>query len=433
MNPNWIQLALALGLMLALIVLHGALVACEFSLVKLRYSLADAAALAAARKRRRVAKVLDDADQIARGIRFGLRFCAVSVGVTAMIVIHAAFGHWPGLTGNPAEWWLAAAIFLGVILLLYLVGDLCARGLALVRPYSTLAATAGLALTFTILSSPIRRALRSITQGFFRKLGVEVRQDFNLLDVEVQMRAMGEEDQALPPFLRGILANTLRSRDFKLADVLVPRHQIVFINLSGDVAASLEAARQSGHTRFPLCDGDLDRCLGLIHIKDLYRLNAGTGSIDLRALRRDILRLPQTEPLPIALEKLLRQKMHMVLVVEEFGGVTGIVTLERLIEEVVGDIQDEFDSAEELLIKPLAEGRGFRVAGLAPLRDVEQALGVIINNTEIATFGGLVTAELGRIPVTGEHVVLPQPGLDVVIEEADARRIIAATVRRLVK
>ena len=431
MNPNWTQLALALGLMLALIVLHGALVACEFSLVKLRYSLADAAALAAARRRRRVARVLDDADQVARGIRFGLRFCATGVGADAAIVIHAAFGHWPGMSGIVEEWWFAAAILFCIVLLLYLVGDLIARGVALARPYQSLYATAGLALGFTLVSNPVRRVLRSISLGLFRKFGVEVRQDFNLLDVEVQMRAMGEEDQALPPFLRGILANTLRSRDFKLADVLVPRHQIVFINLAGDVAASLEAARLSGHTRFPLCDGDLDRCIGLIHIKDLYRLSAGAGPVDLRALKRDILRLPQTEALPIALEKLLRQKMHMALAMDEFGGVTGFITLERLIEEVVGDIQDEFDVAEEKLIKPLPEGRGFRVAGLAPLRDVEQALGVIITNTEIATFGGLVTAELGRIPATGEHVVLPQPGLDVVIDEADARRVIAATVRRV--
>jgi len=417
--------------MLALIALHGALVACEFSLVKLRYSLADATALATARKSRRVAKVLDEPDQVARGIRFGLRFCATAVGAVAAMVVHGAFGHWPGMTGVEAEIWIAAGIFIAVVLALYLLGDLMPRGVALARPYATLRATSTFALLFTVLSIPVRRGLRGISQWLFRKAGVEVRQDFNLLDVEVQMRAMGEEDQALPPFLRGILANTLRSRDFKLADVLVPRHQIVFINLAGDIAASLEAARISGHTRFPLCDGDLDRCLGLIHIKDLYRLSATADKLDLRPLKREMLRLPQTEPLPVALEKLLRQKMHMALAVDEFGGVTGIVTLERLIEEVVGDIQDEFDSGEEKLIKHLPEGRGFRISGLAPLRDVEEALGVIINNTEIATFGGLVTSELGRIPATGEHLILPEPRLDVVIEEADARRVIAATVRKV--
>ncbi len=429
MNPDWTQLFFALGLTFVLIVLHGALVACEFCLVKLRYSLVDPAGVAKAR--RRVARVIDEADEVARGIRFGLRFCAGSVGVSSAFIVRTVLGHWPGATGVEAEWWPAGVIFLGVVLMLYLFGDLIPRGVALARPVATLFATSGPALLFTVFSHPIRRVLRMVSQWLFRKAGVEPRQDFNLLDVEVQMRAMGEEDQALPPFLRGILANTLRSRDFKLADVLVPRHQIIFINLQGDVAASLEAARLSGHTRFPLCDGDLDRCIGLIHIKDLYRLSANSGPVDLRALKREMLRLPQAEELPTALEKFLRQKIHMALAVGEFGGVTGIVTLERLIEEVVGDIQDEFDTGEEKLIKPLGDARGFRVSGLAPLRDVEQALGVIITNTEIATFGGLVTAELGRIPAAGEHLVLPQPGLDVVIDEADARRVIAATVRRI--
>jgi CBS domain containing-hemolysin-like protein len=428
-NPDWTKLTLALGLTLALIILHGALVACEFCLVKLRYSLVDPAGVAKARKW--VARVIDEADEVARGMRFGLRFCAGSVGMSSAFVIRTLLGHWPGTTGVAAEWWLAALIFLIVVLLLYLLGDLIPRGIALARPVPTLFATAGPALLFTMCSYPVRRSLRMVSQWLFRKVGVEPRQDFNLLDVEVQMRAMGEEDEALPPFIRGILANTLRSRDFKLADVLVPRHQIIFINLQGDVAGSLEAARLSGHTRFPLCDGDLDRCIGLIHIKDLYRLSASTGPVDLRALKREMLRLPQAEELPTALEKFLRQKIHMALAVGEFGGVTGIVTLERLIEEVVGDIKDEFDTGEEKPIKPLADGRGFRVLGLAPLRDVEQALGVIITNTEIATFGGLVTAELGRIPSAGEHLVLPQPGLDVVIDEADARRVIAATVRRV--
>jgi CBS domain containing-hemolysin-like protein len=425
------MLSFALGLMLALIVLHGALVACEFSLVKLRYSLVDKIALATARKNRRVARVIDDADQVARGIRFGLRLSAVSVGASIVLIYRGVFGHWSAMVGSAGSWWLAAAIFILVVLALYLIGDLIPRGIALARPFPTLYATSWLALAFTILSVPVRRALRALSLVLFRKFGVAVRQDFNLLDVEVQMRAMGEEDQALPPFLRGILANTLRSRDFKLSDVLLPRHEVIFLNLQGDVAASLEAARLSGHTRFPLCDGDLDRCLGLIHIKDLYRRGADGKPPDLLQMKRDILRLPEAEPLPIALEKLLRQKMHMALVTDEFGSVAGVVTLERLIEELVGDIQDEFDTVKEALIKLLPEGRGFRVSGLAPLRDVEDAFGVEIKNTEVATFGGLVTAALGRIPTAGEHLILEQPGLEVTVEEADVRRVISVNVRAI--
>jgi len=430
-NPNWPILAYALAAMLALIALHGALVACEFSLVKLRYTLVDTADLAAARRKKRIARLMDDADQVARGLRFGLKISAAGVGVTLVIVWHAVVGHWPGATGSALEPWLAAVAFVITLSLLYLLGDLIPRGFALARPMRTLRVTSWVALGLTAASYPFRRFLRAISQAIFHKMGITVRQDFNLLDIEVQMRAMGEEDQLIPGFLRTIITNALRLRDLELSDVLLPRDRVVTCNLQRDIQFVLEDARRSGHTRFPLCDGDLDHCLGLVHIKDLFRHSATGAPLDLLQIKRDILRLPESEPLEAALEKLLRQKLHMALVVDDFGAAAGIVTLERLIEELVGEIRDELESSESQLIKPLPDGRGFRVSGLAPLHDVAQALRVTLNNDQVSTFGGLITAELGRIPAPREHLVLPQPGLDIVIEETDRRRILSATVRVL--
>ena len=431
MTPDWTHLAFALAAMLALIALHGAFVACEFSLVKLRYTLVDTADLAAARRRWRIARLMDDADQVARGLRFGLKLSAVGVGIALVFLWFALVGHWPGATGSTAEPWVAALAFVVNISLLYLLGDLIPRGLALSRPMRTLRVTSWIALGFTALSYPFRRVLRAVSQRIFHRLGISVRQDFNLLDIEVQMRAMGEEDQVIPGFLRTIITNTLRLRDLELSDVLLPRNQVVTCNLQRDVQLVLADARRSGHTRFPLCDGDLDHCLGLVHIKDLFRHAADPAPLDLRKLQRDILRLPESEPLEAALEKLLRQKLHMALVVDDFGSAAGIVTLERLIEELVGDIRDERESADSQLIRPLPDGRGFRVAGLAPLHDVARALHVVLEHDAVSTFGGLITAELGRIPAPKEHLVLPQPGLDIVIDETDGRRVLFATVRLL--
>jgi CBS domain containing-hemolysin-like protein len=428
-NPDWLSLLYALVAMLALIAFHGALVACEFSLVKLRYTLVDTADLAAARRRPRIARLMDDADQVARGLRFGLKFSAAAVGVALMFAWLAVFGHWPGATGSHLEPWLAAFAFLVSICLLYLLGDLVPRGFALSRPMRTLRITSWIALGFTAVSYPFRRVLRGLYQALFRRFGVSVRQDFNLLDIEVQMRAMGEEDQLIPSFLRTIIANTLRLRDLELSDVLLPRNRVVTCNLQRDVQFVLEDARRSGHTRFPLCDGDLDHCIGLVHIKDLFRHTATGAPLDLRQLKRDILRLPESEPLEAALEKLLRQKLHMALVVDDFGSAAGIVTLERLIEELVGAIDDELTSGEQM-IKPLPDGRGFRISGLAPVHVVAQTLRVTIINDAVSTFGGLITSELGRIPAPKEHFVLP-PGLDVVIDETDGRRILSTTVRIL--
>lgn len=429
MQNNWQDVIVALAAMLLLVALHGALVACEFSLVKLRYTLTDTAVLAEARKRRRIAKLMDEADQVARGIRFGLKFSAAGLGAALMFLWVLLVGHWPGQTGNAAEPWLAGAAFLGLVAVLYLVGELIPRGLALAHPLAMLRLTSWVALGLAALSYPLRLVLRTLAQGFFRRAGVAVRQDFNMLDIEVQFRAMGEEDRVIPPFLRTILVNTLRLRDLELSDVLLPRNRVVFCDVRDPPEITLELVRRTGHTRYPLCDGDLDHCLGLVHIKEIFRQRSGSAPLDLRDLRRDILRLPATEPLEAALEKFLRQKTHLAIVLDEFGGAAGIVTLEQLIEELVGEIQDETAPAPEPAVRLLADGRTYRVTGLAPLREVAAALRVPLEHEEVSTFGGLVTAELGRIPAPKERVLLPQYGLEVTVEETDGRRILAATVR----
>jgi CBS domain containing-hemolysin-like protein len=417
--------------MLLLIAFHGALVACEFSLVKLRYTLVDTTELAAARRRPRLARLMDEADQVARALRFGLKFSAVGVGVSLVFLWHGLVGHWPAAAGNAFEPAAAVIAFLAIICLLYLFGDLIPRGLALARPMRTLRVTSWIALIFTSFSYPFRRILRAIYQGLFRRLGVSVRQDFNLLDIEVQLRAMGEEDQLIPGFLRTIITNALRLRDFEISDVLLPRNRVTICNLQRDVRFTLEDARRSGHTRFPLCDGDLDHCVGLVHIKDLFRSSADGSLPDLLKIQRPILRLPESEPLESALEKLLRQKLHMAVVVDDFGAAAGIVTLERLIEELVGDIRDELDSPDSHPIKLLPDGLGYRVSGLAPLHDVAHALGLPLDSDTVSTFGGFITSELGRIPLAKEHFRLAPLGLDITIDEADRRRILSTTVRVL--
>jgi magnesium and cobalt transporter len=122
---------------------------------------------------------------------------------------------------------------------------------------------------------------------------------------------------------------------------------------------------------------------------------------------------------------MLRAKFHMALAVDEFGGIVGVVTFESILEELVGEIQDEFDS-EELEIRALRAPNTYRILGLTPIHDVEEALGLEFENDEVSTFGGLITGELGRIPARGD--VLSVAGMHITIDEVDARRVIAARV-----
>ena len=144
-------------------------------------------------------------------------------------------------------------------------------------------------------------------------------------------------------------------------------------------------------------------------------------------MRRSIGSLSLDEPLELAMEHLLRKRTHMALVVDEFGGVVGVITLESILEELVGDIQDEFD-VEEAQILPVGKGE-FWVSGLAPVHDVEEALGVDINNEEVSTIGGLITALLGRFPKPHETLKLEDPEIFIKVEEVDQRRVIAVRMR----
>ena len=214
-------------------------------------------------------------------------------------------------------------------------------------------------------------------------------------------------------------------QELVVQDILLPRSQVIICDLELDIKENLDAMKSAGHTRYPLCRGDLDECLGLIHIKDIFRWREPMSEIDLMKLKRNVAVFPLETPLEEALERMLRAKFHMALAVDEFGGNIGVITLESILEELVGDIQDEFDSEEEQIVV-LGDGRRFRISGLAPIHDIEEALEIEIDNEEVSTFGGLITGELGHIPEPGER--LNCYGLSITVDDVDGRRVIFATV-----
>ena len=262
----------------------------------------------------------------------------------------------------------------------------------------------------------------------FRRLGVDVEDELNPLDLDVQIRAMGEDSQDLSPVVRKIVNRALQMQELVVQDVLLPRSQVIICDVEEDFETNLKVMKEAGHTRFPLCRGSLDDCVGILHIKDMFRWAGEFSDIDPVKLKRNVAMFELETPLEEALERMLRAKFHMALAVDEFGGIVGVVTFESILEELVGEIQDEFDSEEEL-IRSLRSPNTYRISGLAPMHDVESALGIEVDNDEVSTFGGLITGELGRIPAQGDTLSLA--GMRITIDEVDERRVIAARVSLL--
>ncbi|MCC5834260.1 MAG: HlyC/CorC family transporter [Opitutales bacterium] len=410
--------------------LHGLLASCEFSLLKLRFAQVPEDWAAALKKTPALERLLDEAD---RGIRVVRLFLAVTlIALTVFwvpMLAHylADLEHsWRGST--TALPWLIAILV--VLLIHQLVGEVIPRALGLAFPLQSLRAGAAVLIVFEWVSRPLHGGLHHLAQLLWR-LAMRSKEKMPSLDslsFEAQLESICGTDQA--GLLQRILRNAVNIRELVVSDVLLPRNQVKYIDLNEPVPENLKMARESGHTRFPLCMGDLDHCIGLIHIKDLFRYSGNLEKADLRWLKRDIIRIDSEEPLESALSKLLSHRMHMALVIDEFRGTEGVLTLERVLEQVVGEIQDEFDNEEELRIRPEDEGGSAVVSGLTPIHELEQTFGLDIDNDTVSTLGGLITSEIGRIPEQGE--VIQVEGLEVTVTEVDETRVIEARVRLLV-
>jgi len=245
-------------------------------------------------------------------------------------------------------------------------------------------------------------------------------------EVAEHIRTLGMESSNMDPEVVEIVGNTLEMSQLHVQDAMIPRNQIQILDDQDSLEENMAIARTCGHTRLPLCTGDLDHCSGIIHVKYAFRLLSEGVPIDLHSLAKSPALLSDDETLPVALRKMMKWKVHMALVRDEFGGIDGVITLEDILEEVVGEIQDEFD-ADEHSVEKLGDGK-WRVPGLTPVHELPEELKLEEDDEEeeLTSFGGFVTRELGRIPEKGETVDLQH--LKVAILEADETRVLSAEV-----
>jgi CBS domain containing-hemolysin-like protein len=427
MEGVWMSFVVSFAAVGFMLVLHAYLVMCEISLVKFRYENTKEILAERLKKSPGLRKLIENSDQTGRVVRFSKTLCAVAMGLFLMPLVSDFFSLFE-LDASPDRWLVVLVSFVSAVSVYFFFAEIFPRGLAMRDPGHAIQRSYRVLLAFQFLTYPVMFFFRTLKRSLFRRLGVDLEDEFNPLDVDVQIRAMGEDSSQLSGVVRKIVNRTLQMQELVVQDVLLPRSQVIICDLEEDIASNLEVMKAAGHTRFPLCRGDLDECLGLIHIKDIFRWREPMSDIDLMQLKRNVAVFPLETPLEEALERMLRAKFHMALAVDEFGGIVGVVTLETILEELVGEIQDEFDSEEEQIVK-LGTGRRFRISGLAPIHDIEEELKIGIANEEVSTFGGLITGELGHIPQRGESLTCY--GMKIVIDDVDDRRVIAATVELL--
>jgi CBS domain containing-hemolysin-like protein len=233
---------------------------------------------------------------------------------------------------------------------------------------------------------------------------------------------------------RVLLGNIVKLRHLTAYDVMVPRADIVSIDITAGLDEAIEAMSTGGHARLPVYRDNLDDVLGIVHIKDVLRYAKGREAFDInRILRTVLVVVPSMRALDLLLE-MRQSRVHMALVVDEYGGVDGLITIEDLIEEIVGEIEDEHDVAEGPKLQPRPDGSIIADAR-AEIEEFEEMVGPVLSDEEraedIDTLGGLVFYLADRIPARGELIVHPQSGISFEVMEADPRRIKRLRVRNL--
>ena len=199
---------------------------------------------------------------------------------------------------------------------------------------------------------------------------------------------------------------------------MTPRGEVVFLNTEDSFEENLRIAQQSLHTRFPLCEGHLDNTIGLVHIKDIFALVRGQRP-DLAGIKREILPVPEMMPLEKLLNFFLSRHAHLALVVDEYGGTVGIVSLDNVLAELVGEIQDEFDT-EHQEFRKISENE-FTVEGTMGLYELNDLAGLDLESSDVSTVGGYVTHLLGHLPKQGEQTRVGE--YEVTITHTDGRRV----------
>ena len=231
---------------------------------------------------------------------------------------------------------------------------------------------------------------------------------------------------------KSMLTGVLEVSETQVRDVMIPRSQMVVIDIEDDFEDMLATIVESGHSRFPVIGEDRDEVLGILLAKDLLRFFGSDDDVQVRKLLRPAAVIPESKRLNALLKEFRASHNHMAIVVDEYGGVAGLLTIEDVLEEIVGEIEDEHDEDEAEFIRPDGDRNGkpsFAVRALTRVEDFNEYFECGLDDEEYDTIGGLVMHELGRLPRRGEKVHFG--GFEFAVVKADKRRIDALQVQRL--
>jgi len=415
-----------IAVLLFLVLLNGFFVASEFAIVKVRGSQLEAIEAEGHKSAKMARKVTHHLDAYLSATQLGITLASLAlgwVGEPFLSRLLQPLFFQVGVTDEGTIRLGSGAFAFATITFLHIVlGELAPKSLAISKALPTTLWVCRPLNWFYVLFKPaiwfLNGAANLILKHVFQLQPVS---ENELAHSEEELRVIlsqSAEHQEVTQLGKEILINALDLRERVVRDITTPRGEVIFLNTEDSFEENLRVAIDSKHTRLPLCEGHLDNTIGLVHIKDLLRLTREPAP-DLHQIRRELHPVPEMMPLEKLLSFFLQKHAHTALVVDEFGGTTGMVTLDNVLEELVGDIQDEFDK-EAPELHQLNDDE-FDVEGSLGLYELKDLVGLELESEDVSTIGGYVTAQIGHLPRAGEQTRIED--YVVTITETDGRRV----------
>ena len=422
MDPNPAGSIFApIALVLFLIFLGSLFVAAEIALISLRESQVRQVALRG-RRGAKVAKLHSNPTRL---------LAAVQVGVTLSGFLSAALGAeklgqfvipWlenRGLSDKSANTLSLIGLTLIIAYISLVFGELAPKKLALFRSEPIAMWSAGFIDFIANLFRPIIWLLSKSTDLVVRAFGIDPKEERSqmseeeLLDLVAGHAALTDEE-------RDIVEEVFNASERQVHEIMVPRTEVDFIDGSLTISKAIDLAAEKSHSRYPVVRGSSDEVIGFIHVRDLINPSLANSQAKIQELTRAIMYLPGTKGILPALTEMRAQRQHLAIVLDEYGGTDGIITLEDLVECLIGDIRDEYDGDEEDLSSESRTG-DFEVDGLISLEELQEHSGIDIPEGPYETLSGYVMHFLGRIPTVGD--ILNVNGVRISVLSMEGKRV----------
>jgi putative hemolysin len=401
-----------------LILLNGFFVASEYALVTARRTRIHELAAGGSRTARAVQRIVSNPPRFIAAMQLGVTLTSLGIGALGEPVLSELFDDWIAAL---------AAVLLAFLIITFLhvvVGELVPKGIALNYSERVALAVSTPVRGFFVLFKPLIWVLQRSSEWAQRLIGVDPYASEHEAHSEAELKmllSVSSERGEIEQDEREMLYKVFDFADKEAADVMVPRPEVTALSIGLPPEECLAAVIDSPYTRYPVYRDSLDDVVGLLHVRDLFSAmhDRGLADVEIASILRQPYIVPETKNLGALLTEFRRANQHMAVVVDEYGAMQGIVTLEDLLEEIVGEIEDEFDLPDESIER--IDDKRIRIDGTFPIDDFNEQFDCELEQEDFHTMAGFVFGQIGRAPEVGDEV--PWDGHVFRVVEVDGSRI----------